>query len=75
MKEAFRKIHLWLSVPLGLIIAIICFTGALLVFEEQVTQLANRHLYYVENPGSQPLPVGTLTCMSQQKSDRAFTAE
>lgn len=60
MKEAFRKIHLWLSVPLGLIIAIICFTGALLVFEEQVTQLANRHLYYVENPGSQPLPVGTL---------------
>lgn len=60
MKKAFRKIHLWLSVPLGLIIAIICFTGALLVFEEQVTQLANRHLYYVENPGSQPLPVGTL---------------
>lgn len=60
MKEAFRKIHLWLSVPLGLIIAIICFTGALLVFEEQVTQLANRHLYYVETPGSQPLPVGTL---------------
>lgn len=60
MRKAFRKIHLWLSVPLGLIIAIICFTGALLVFEEQVTQLANLHLYYVENPGSQPLPVGTL---------------
>ena len=60
MRKAFRKIHLWLSVPLGLIIAIICFTGALLVFEEQVTQLANRHLYYVESPGSQPLPVGTL---------------
>ncbi|MDM8268875.1 PepSY-associated TM helix domain-containing protein [Barnesiella viscericola] len=60
MRKAFRKIHLWLSVPLGLIIAIICFTGVLLVFEEQVTQLANRHLYYVESPGSQPLPVGTL---------------
>lgn len=60
MRKAFRKIHLWLAVPFGLIIAIICFTGALLVFEEQVTQLANRHLYYVENPGSQPLSVGTL---------------
>lgn len=60
MRKAFRKIHLWLSVPLGLIIAIICFTGAILVFEDQITQLANRHLYYVENPGSQPLPVGTL---------------
>lgn len=60
MKKTFRKIHLWLAVPFGLIITIICFTGALLVFEEQVTQLANRHLYYVESPGSQPLPVGTL---------------
>ena len=60
MKKTFRKIHLWLAVPFGLIITIICFTGALLVFEDQVTQLTNRHLYYVESPGSQPLPVGTL---------------
>lgn len=60
MKKTFRKIHLWLAVPFGLIITIICFTGALLVFEGQVTQLTNRHLYYVESPGSQPLPVGTL---------------
>ena len=60
MKKTFRKIHLWLAVPFGLIITIICFTGALLVFENQVTQLTNRHLYYVESPGSQPLPVGTL---------------
>ena len=60
MKKTFRKIHLWLAVPFGLIITIICFTGALLVFEDQVTQLTNRHLYYIESPGSQPLPVGTL---------------
>lgn len=60
MKKTFRKIHLWLAVPFGLIITIICFTGSLLVFEDQVTQLTNRHLYYVESPGSQPLPVGTL---------------
>lgn len=60
MKKTFRKIHLWLAAPFGLIITIICFTGALLVFEDQVTQLTNRHLYYVESPGSQPLPVGTL---------------
>ena len=30
MKKTFRKIHLWLAVPFGLIITIICFTGALL---------------------------------------------
>ena len=33
MKKTFRKIHLWLSVPFGLIISIICLTGAALVFE------------------------------------------
>ncbi|HIZ25678.1 PepSY-associated TM helix domain-containing protein [Barnesiella sp. An55] len=60
MRKTFRKIHLWLAVPFGLIITIICFTGALLVFEDEITHLTNRNLYYVENPGSQPLPVGTL---------------
>lgn len=33
MKKIFRQIHLWLSVPFGLIISLICFSGAMLVFE------------------------------------------
>ena len=60
MKKAFRKIHLWLAVPFGLIITIICFTGALLVFEDQIAQITNRPLYYVEKVGDHPLPLGTL---------------
>ena len=28
MKKIFRQIHLWLSVPFGLIISLICFSGA-----------------------------------------------
>ena len=32
MKKIFEKIHLWLSVPFGLIITLICFSGAMLVF-------------------------------------------
>ena len=60
MRKAFRKIHLWLAVPFGLIITIICFTGALLVFEDQIAQLTNRPLYYVEKVGDHPLPLGTL---------------
>ena len=32
MNKVFRKIHLWLSVPVGLIITVICLTGAALVF-------------------------------------------
>ena len=39
MKKAFRKIHLWLSVPFGLIITVICFSGAALVFEDEVMEL------------------------------------
>lgn len=45
MKKTFRKIHLWLSVPFGLIISIICLTGAALVFEREINDAINSHLY------------------------------
>lgn len=57
MKKAFRKIHLWLSVPFGLIITVICFSGAALVFEDEVMELCRRDLYYVEKVSGDPLPV------------------
>lgn len=37
MKKLFRKIHLWLSVPLGILITLICFSGAMLVYEKEIT--------------------------------------
>ena len=37
MKKIFSKIHLWLSVPFGLLITLICFSGAMLVFETEVS--------------------------------------
>ena len=48
MKKIFEKIHLWLSVPFGLIITLICFSGAMLVFEDEVNELFRHELYYVE---------------------------
>lgn len=57
MKKAFRKIHLWLSVPFGLIITVIYFSGAVLVFEDEVMELCRRDLYYVEKVSGAPLPV------------------
>lgn len=50
MKKTLHKIHLWLSIPLGLIITVICFTGATLVFEQDITRALNKHLYQVEVP-------------------------
>ena len=39
MKKLLRKIHLWLSVPFGIIITLICFSGASLVFEKEISAL------------------------------------
>ena len=41
-RKLFRKLHLWLSLPFGLIIMTTCLTGALLVFEKEITELV-RH--------------------------------
>lgn len=37
MKRLIRNIHLWLSVPFGIVITLLCFSGAMLVFEPEVT--------------------------------------
>ena len=36
IKKYCRYIHLWLSLPAGVLISIICFTGAILVFKEEL---------------------------------------
>lgn len=60
MKKIFRQIHLWLSVPFGLIITLICFSGAMLVFENEVNELSRHDLYYVKAVGAEPLPIEQL---------------
>lgn len=60
MKKISRKIHLWLSVPFGLIITGICFSGAALVFENEITELFRHDFYYVEKVEATPFPVDIL---------------
>ena len=61
MNKVFRKIHLWLSVPVGLIITVICLTGAALVFERDVTESLDPELYKVTyTEGNAPLPPSEL---------------
>lgn len=57
MKRTFMKLHLWLSVPFGIIITLVCFSGAMLVFEKEVNEAANPELYTVEPNGRTALPV------------------
>ncbi|WP_455587238.1 PepSY-associated TM helix domain-containing protein [Bacteroides sp.] len=60
MKKIFRQIHLWLSIPFGLIISILCLSGGVLVFENEITEWLRHDLYYVKQVKATPLPVGEL---------------
>lgn len=66
MKKIFRKIHLWISVPFGLLITVICFSGAMMVFEKEITELCRRDVYFVKEADSRgPLEKDVLLQMVQ----------
>lgn len=60
-KKVFRKIHLWLSIPSGVFIALICFTGAMMVFEKEITELCRHDLYFVQEVKGSTLTEGEVT--------------
>ena len=60
MRRIFKQAHIWLSIPLGVVISIICFTGAMLIFEKEITQHAQRDYYYVKSAEGEPLPIDEL---------------
>lgn len=56
----FHKIHLWLSIPFGIIITLICFSGAMLIFEPEITRSIKSDIYYVSASEGDPLPMQEL---------------
>lgn len=56
MKQLFRKLHLWLALPFGVFITLICFSGAMLVFEKEVNRHVFPNLYTVRQVGPQRMP-------------------
>lgn len=36
MKQLFRRLHLYLSLPFGIILTLICFSGAMLALEKDI---------------------------------------
>ena len=59
VRKLFKKLHLWLSLPFGLIIMTTCLTGALLVFEKEITALV-QHESVTSLPDQEPLPLSVL---------------
>lgn len=60
MRKLFAKIHLWLSIPFGIIIAIVCLTGAIQVFETEIQELCHPSHYFVKEVKGEPLPPAAL---------------
>lgn len=60
MRKIVAKIHLWFSVPFGIIISIVCFSGAVLVFETEIMQACHPSRYYVKEVKQEPLPFSWL---------------
>lgn len=60
MRKVIQKIHLWLSVPFGIIIFLTCFSGAMLVFEPEIHELCNHDIYYVKEVKEEAIPLETL---------------
>lgn len=60
MRKFFAKVHLWLSIPFGIIIAIVCLTGAILVFETEILELGYPSRYFVKKVKGEPLSPATL---------------
>lgn len=74
MRKFFQKIHLWLSIPFGILITIICLSGAILVFEQEITRALNPHIYQTESKGqSAPLPPSELAERVMQQTGNSLT--
>ena len=58
MKKTFKRLHLWLAVPFGLIIALTCFSGAMIQFAGEISEWAysDRYEAQVSPQGRLPLP-------------------
>ena len=70
MKKFFTKVHVWLSIPFGIIIAIVCLTGAILVFETEILELCYPSRYFVKEVKGEVLsPAVLMDAAGQQLPD------
>ena len=63
LKNIFRQIHLWLSVPFGLIVIITCLSGAILIFERDFGHIGQAE---VDCNGLTALPMDSILSSAQQ---------
>jgi uncharacterized iron-regulated membrane protein len=70
MRIFFRRIHLYLGLAAGLVISIICFTGATLVFEKELQSSIYPERYYVPK-GTHRVSIDQLTASLRNEVAKA----
>ena len=71
MKVFFRRIHLYLGLASGLFLVLVCLTGSLLVFEQELEHLWHPARYYVAAAGGPRLPLAQLTAAVRAAKPKA----
>ena len=64
-KNFFKKVHLYLSLPFGVVITLICFSGAMLALEKDIMSFAQHNLQYVEQTSETCIPIDELIKQTQ----------
>lgn len=65
-KKLFKQIHLYLSLPFGIVIALICFSGAMLALEDEIAPRASHQLQYVTPTSETRIPLDQLVKQTQE---------
>ena len=65
MKKIFKNIHVWLAIPIGIVFVIISFTGGMLLFEDEITAVAQADMRTVERNGKRALPADKVMAIAQ----------
>jgi uncharacterized iron-regulated membrane protein len=60
MKRTFRKLHIWIAFPAGLVVTVLCLTGAILVFRAELEDLLYPERYFVGEVKAEKLPLHEL---------------
>ena len=56
LRSLLLKVHLWLGLTAGAVIAVVCLTGAILAFETEIVRGAHPE-YYGVTPAGAPVPI------------------
>lgn len=67
-RKLMNDVHLWLGIPSGIILFVICLTGTIYTFSKEITEWIDSDKFVIAAPvDSKPLPLNTLVSSLEKK--------